>query len=112
MKKEDQIRDEAEKTLNIFDKIKNLEENPYLFTRIQSEIENIQTKKRRYNLKGDFLHPLILFLILIINVFSAVFFFISKSDTVSTKQTYLSAISSEYSIGHSYYSQLEKMIGK
>ncbi len=83
MNKEDKIREEVEKTLNAFDQIKNLEENPYLFTRIQSEIESIKTKEKSYSLKGEFLRPVILFLILIMNVFTAIFFFNSESETTS-----------------------------
>ena len=111
MKKEEKIIEEVEKTLNVFDNIENLEENPYLFTRIQSEIESLPVKEKR-TLSGNILRPAILFLILIVNVFTAVFFLNSDSETSTTKQTYLSAISSEYSIGHSYYSQLDEMIGK
>lgn len=112
MNKKDKIREEVEKTVNAFDHLEKLEGNPYLFTRIQSEIESNLTKEKRYNFKGEFLRPVILFLILIMNVFTVIFFFNSKSETSSTKQTYFSAISSEYSISGSYYSKLEKMIGK
>ncbi len=112
MKKDEKIRKEVEKTLKAFDNIENIEENSYLFTRVQSEIESLQTKEKGYSLNGNILRPVILFLILILNVFTAVFFLDYKSETTSIKQTYLSAISSEYSISHSYYSQLNKMIGK
>ena len=112
MKKEDKIREEVEKTLNAFDKIKNLDKNPYMFTRLQSEIEDNRIKEKLFFLKGELLRPIILFFILIMNLLTALFFFNQKNETTSTKHTYLSAISSEYSISHSYYSQLEKMIGK
>jgi hypothetical protein len=112
MKKEDKIREEVEKTINAFEHVEKLEGNPHLFTRIQSEIESNFTKKKSFNLKGELLRPVILFLILIMNIFTAVFFFNSKSGATSTKQNYFSAISSEYSISGSYYSKLEKMIGK
>ena len=112
MNKEEKIREEVEKTLKAFDNIENIEENPYLFTRIQSEIESLQTKGKGYSLKGNILKPAILFLVLIINVCTIIFFQGSESTDTSTKQTYLSAISSEYSISHSYYSQLDEVIGK
>lgn len=111
MKKEEKIREEVEKTLNTFDNIEKLEENPYLFLRVQTEIEGLRTKDKG-SLKGNILKPVILFLILVVNVLTAVFFLNSESEAASTRQTYLSAISSEYSISHSYYSQLDKMIGK
>jgi hypothetical protein len=111
MKKEEKIREEVEKTLSAFDKIESIDENPFLFTRIQSEIENLKFNKKGLSLRGNIIQPVILFLILIINIFTAVFFLSAKNETASTNQTYLSAISSEYSINHSYYSQLNKMIG-
>ncbi len=111
MKKEEKIRLEVEKTLNAFDKIESIDENPFLYTQIQSEIKSLQIKEKRLILRGNIIRPVILFLILIINVFTAIFFLSFKSETTSTNQTYLSAISSEYSISHSYYSQLNKMIG-
>ena len=112
MNKEDKIREEVEKTVNAFDHMEKIEGNPYLFSRIQFELESNLTKKKSYSLKGEFLRPVILFLILIMNVFTVIFFFNSKSETSSAKQTYFSAISSEYSIDGSYYSKLEKMIGE
>ncbi len=112
MNKEEKIGKEVEKTLNAFDKVENLEANPYLFTRLQSEIEGSQTKGKRFFLSGNILRPAILFVVIIINICSVIFFSNSESETTSTKQTYLSAISSEYSISHSYYSELSEMIGK
>ena len=112
MNKEEKIREEVEKTLNAFDNIEKLEGNPYLFTRIQSEIESLKAKGKGYSLKGNILKPVILFLILIINVCTLIFFPGSESSDTLTKQTYLSAISSEYSISHSYYSQLDEVTGK
>ncbi|MEJ2613842.1 MAG: periplasmic heavy metal sensor [Ignavibacteriaceae bacterium] len=88
MEKEDKIREEVNKTLKAFNQIKKLEGNPYLFTRIQSEIEIIQAKDKRYGFKAEFLRPVILFLILIMNIFTAVFFLNSKNEKTSTKQTY------------------------
>ena len=112
MNKEEKIREEVEKTLNAFDNIENLDGNPYLFTRIQFEIESLQTKGEESFLKGSILKPAILFIVLIINICTVVFYPNSENTTTSTKQTYLSAISSEYSINHSYYAKIDKMMGK
>ena len=107
----EEIREEVEKTLNAFDKIENIDENPFLFTRIQSEIENWKINEKGLSLSGNIISSLILFLILSINIFTVIFFLNSKTETTSANQTYFSAIYSEYSINHSYYSQLNKMIG-
>jgi hypothetical protein len=111
MKKEEKIKVEVEKTLCAFDKIEEIEGNPYLFTKIQFAIENQQIKENRFFFKANILMPIILFLVVIGNLVTAVFFLSNKNETTATKQTYLSAISSEYSISHSYYTELNKMVG-
>ncbi len=112
MKKKEKIEEEIEKTLNAFDNIESLNVNPYLITRIEAEINKSQVRQSRALTNTNLLRPIILFLILIINVFTALFFSNLKSETYSAKQTYLSAISTEYTINHSYYSDLNDMIGK
>ena len=112
MKKKEQIEEEIEKTLNAFDNIESLDVNPYLITRIEAEINKSQIRQSRILTNINLLRPMILFLFLIINVFTALFFLDLKNNTDSAKQTYLSAISTEYTINHSYYSQLNDMIGK
>lgn len=112
MNREEKINEETGKTLNVFEDVKDLEANPYLFTRFQSEIEGMRSKEREFSLKGSILKPAVLLIVIIVNIYTAFSFSNNENETTSTKQTYLSAISSEYSISHSYYSQLDEMSGK
>lgn len=109
MKKEDKIREEVEKTLSAFDNIGNLEDNPYLFTRIKAELKSSRVKGMATG--WDILRPAILLVILIINAFTAIYIMSNNTMSAPSNHNYLSAISSEYSINHSYYSQIDKIIG-
>ena len=102
MKNEQKIREEVEKTLNAFDNISDLDENPYLITRLKAKIEESGSKEKSL-LKGKILQPVILFIIVIFNIFTGIYFFDSGSQTASaTQQDYFSKISSEYTLSHSY----------
>ena len=102
MKNEQKIREEVEKTLNAFDNISDLDENPYLITRLKAKIEESGSKEKSL-LKGKILQPVILFIIVIFNIFTGIYFFDSGSQTTTvTKQDYFSKISSEYTLSHSY----------
>ncbi len=103
MKNEEKIREEVEKTLNAFDNIDNLSENPYLFTRLQTKIEESVALNEKRGFKGIILKPAILFIIVILNIFTGIYFINSGNKTTTvTKQDYFSKISSEYILSHSY----------
>ena len=111
MKNGEEIREEVEKTLNAFDNITNLDGNPFLFTRLQAEIEKSGVKTKG-ELRSRILRPAILFIIVLFNIFTGIYFFESGNGTTSvTKQQYFSKISSEYSLSHSYYSGLNQTTG-
>ena len=117
MNREEKIREEVENTLNAPEKMAELEANPYLFTRLQSEIANQKTGKGNHlNISRGILRPAALFLFVLLNVFTS--FYIIDSSAKSTtavstsRQTYLSAISSEYNLNHTYNSKLNKLMGE
>jgi hypothetical protein len=111
MKNGKKISEEVEKTLNAFDHINYLDENPYLFTRLQAEIERSEIKGKRY-LKEGILRPAILLITIVINILTAIYFIDSGSqNSAATRQQYLSKISSEYTLSHSYYSGINQTTG-
>ena len=111
MKNEKKIFEEVNKTLNAFDHISDLDENPYLFTRLQAEIESSE-KKEKGLLKEKILRPAVLIIILVINILTGVYFIDSASQTSTIiKEQYLLKISSEYTLGHSYYSGINPTTG-
>jgi hypothetical protein len=111
MRNEEKIKEEVGKTLNAFDYINDLEANPYLLIRLQSKIESSELKEKGF-LKGKILRPAILFIIVVINILTGVYFIDSGSRTsTATKQQYFSKISSEYTLSHSYYSGINQTTG-
>jgi hypothetical protein len=98
MRNEEKIKEEVGKTLNAFDYINDLEESSEL--------------KEKDFLKGKILRPAILFIIVVINILTGVYFIDSGSRTsTATKQQYFSKISSEYTLSHSYYSGINQTTG-
>ena len=105
MKNKEKIKEEVEKTLNAFDNISNLDENPYLFTRLQAEIESGETGAKA-KIAGVILRPAFLILFLMLNLFTVFYAFnrSDKSNTATTGKTnYSTLIYSQYSLNQSYY---------
>lgn len=111
MQNEDKINEEVEKTLNALDEQEYLDGNPYLFTRLQAEIESPKLEARGF-LFGKVLRPAILLIIVIFNILTGVYLIDSANQTsTSVEQQYFSKISSEYSLSHSYYSGINQTTG-
>ena len=105
MKNEEKIREEVEKTLNAFDNISKLDENPYLFTKLQAEIESSKTDTKAKT-AGIILRPAFLILFLMLNLFTVFYAFnqSNESNTTTTGKTnYSTLIYSQYSLNQSYY---------
>ena len=105
MKNEEKIRKEVEKTLNAFDNITDLNENPYLFTRLQAEIENGETGAKAKT-AGGILRPAFLILFLMLNLFTVFYAFNQSNESNSAttgKTNYSTLIYSQYSLNQSYY---------
>lgn len=97
MKNERQILDEVERTLHSIDKLKNLEDNHFLFTRIKSEIENRSIKRKKTLSFGLELKPIVLVLIILINIITLIYSF--KSNTNKTASSSLvSVLQKDYQI--------------
>ena len=105
MKNAEKIKEEVEKTLNAFDNISNLDENPYLFTRLQAEIESGETSAKAKT-TGEILRPAFLILFLMLNLFTVFYAFNQSNESnMSTtgKTNYSTLIYSQYSLNQSYY---------
>ena len=114
MDRKDKINEEIEKTLNAHDSIGDLEPNPYLFTRLQAEIEKEAPAKRKI-FSGGLLKPAALFLFVLLNVITSLYLIDSNSQSsgyTTYRQNYISAISSEYSLNQNYNTQLNKLMGE
>ena len=75
MKNENEILAEVEKTLQAFDNDPVLEENPFLFTRIQAaKTSLLQKRDQRFALKIRF-KLIVIVAVALLNLFTAVYYF-------------------------------------
>jgi hypothetical protein len=103
LNKEDRIRDEVEKTLSVLDRIKNIEGNPFMYTRIKAGLES-RPEIRRSPAFGMGLKvlPVILFLVLFsVNIISVLYYLNGKSSTINREKC-ISSFAKEYNISTSY----------
>jgi hypothetical protein len=105
MNKEDRIRDEVEKTLSVYDRIKNIDGNPFMYTRIRAEID------ARSRIKGKSAFgialkaiPVLLFVVLFsVNIVSVIHYLNSSSNSISSeRENYISSFAEEYNLSSSY----------
>ncbi len=112
MNKDKRITDEVEKTLRAMDDIKNLESNPFLYTRIKAEMESKNIKQAPAKSKSrSVLKPVLFLIIILFNLFTAVYYLYPShsAETQSYTVTSLSKIiSQEYGFNKNYYIQFSK----
>ncbi|MCK4761304.1 MAG: hypothetical protein KAW12_03830 [Candidatus Aminicenantes bacterium] len=115
MSKEKLIRDEVNKTLEIMDRLEDIEAGPYFYTRLEAELRSRQRAKKgllpdmsqlAHVFSGRVLRPALLTLLMIINIFSAAFFLLESGAAPSGRekeQASLSAFVEEYSSSWNTY---------
>lgn len=99
MDKEKKIREEVQKTLHAFGNIKNIEGNPFLFTRIKANLDVHSGRKNVFGLSGpSFLKKALVGFLLVLNAVS-VFFYLQNSNNVNdSREENISSLAKEYSL--------------
>ncbi len=119
MDKRKRVQEEVEKTMSLLDRVENLEAGPYFYTRVEARLRQIEREEKTKQ-PGIFgvrvLKPALLVLLLIVNLFSAVFFLVESGDTGQAEKKYRSYVSQlvgEYWPSQDTYdiSVTEKMTG-
>jgi hypothetical protein len=100
MDKEKEILNEVEKTLNAFDYDVNLEENPFLLTRIQARMVNKKKKRSFVPLYNLGFNRVLLLLILIINLVTLAYYY-DKSRERNVEEQFESALMADFTINQS-----------
>lgn len=112
MKKNQKIEEEVGKTISLLDKIEEIDANPFLFTRIKSELDSQKAKSEKNSIEMIFriLRPVLIAALLLFNVYSVISFYQASSSNEQTRQRYLESIASEYEMDSSidYLSNTEK----
>lgn len=113
MDREEKIREEVEKTINAPGHMAKLEASPYLFTRLKAGIENLNEGKQKVSIfQSGILKPAALLIFLLLNAFTSFYIINSNTETSTSRQKYISAISSEYNLNQTNDSQLSKFLGE
>ena len=100
MKKEKRIFKEVDKTLNLFDKLPELEENHFLYTKIKAH-SNLKSfspqKKTIFALK-----PVVIAIIILIYILTITLFYQSSNSSYSNKESLIKSLQSDYKINQTF----------
>ena len=125
MDKQKRLHEEVDRTLEMMDRLEDIEAGPYFYTRLESKLHSRDREKRPWlpavsgildilHVKG--LRPALLMFLIMVNVISALFFLAQSKDTRSPCEEYRSYIAvfvEDYSLDRNTYDTdiTDKMTG-
>jgi hypothetical protein len=100
MNKDQKITADVKKTLSLLDNIKNIEPNPFLFTRIKEEIDSHANKKPLSSsaLVINIFKQVVFAVLIVFNVYSVISYLGNGKVTEQYRLQYIKNVVSEYSI--------------
>jgi uncharacterized membrane protein len=98
MKREKRILEEVEKTLQAFDLIPELDANPFLFTRIRAQRDKSEIIKSGKVSHINIVKPLLLFLLIIINILTAIYSLSSVTAKSADNSSLIEILDQNYNI--------------
>lgn len=110
MKTIEEIEQEVEKTLQSVGNFSRYEGKPFLLTRVMAQIEN-KTQAKPAFVTRLILQPYLLSFILLLNVFSAIYFFRNNSSIEQNRDQYIDQLAEEFSVSSNSY-DLTTLIGE
>ena len=98
MDKDKKILDEVKKTISLLDHVRNIEPNPYLYTRIKAHIDskNYDSKSTNANTVFNYSKRLIFTLLILFNIYTIIIFLTTDKQTSAAREQYINNIKSEY----------------
>ncbi len=106
MDKNQKILDEVKKTISLLDNVKNIEPNPFLYTRIATRLDAEVHKQISSSKEFAFrvLRQFVFAVLFLFNAYSVLSYLSDGSEDELTRQTYIKNIIAEYSLdGESDY---------
>ena len=100
MDKKQKILDEVKKTISLLDDVKNIEPNPFLYTRIKARLdvnEKVKVSSSK-ELVFKILQQVVFAVLFLFNVYSVISYLNAGSENEQTRQTFINNIVSEYSL--------------
>lgn len=88
MEKKKRIDEEVNRTLNIFDEIPQIKENPFLYTKIKARLDGETSAGKQKNYLAGILKPALLALILTLNALTAYYYFDTDLSSQQTTSSY------------------------
>jgi hypothetical protein len=100
MDKNQKILDEVKKTISLLDCIKNIEPNPFLYTRIKAKLDADVNGKISSSKEFAFkiLRQVVFAILFLFNAYSVFSYLNDVNEDEQTRQTYIKNIISEYSL--------------
>lgn len=100
MDKNQKILDEVKKTISLLDNVKNIEPNPFLFTRVKAKIDSkyYEVERSTDSVVLRFAKRSIFALLILFNIYTIVSYLSSDESTAQSREQYLKNIKNEYSI--------------
>ena len=100
MIKNQKISDDVKKTLSLLDKIKNIEPNPFLYTRIKEEIDSHTSKKSlsSSDLALNLFRRIVFGVLIVFNVYSVISYLSNGKVNEQYQRIFIKNVVSEYSI--------------
>jgi len=109
--KDQKIKDEVEKTLNVFDQLEKIEASQFIYTKIKAKIESSSTEKKgllSVN-KRKLIMAAVMIIVIFLNTFSILHYLQSNSQNSNNQAEYLSAFAQQYSLVSTNRDYLENL---
>ena len=100
MNKDQKITADVKKTVSLLDNIKNIEPNPFLYTRIKEEIDSHTSKKllSSSDLVLNLIRRIVFAVLIVFNVYSVISYLSNGKVNDQYHRIYIKNVVSEYSI--------------
>ena len=112
MNNENKILEEVKKTISLLDSVKNIDPNPFLFTRIKARIDskNYEINRTMENPVLRFAKQVIFALLILFNIYTIISFINSNDYNSAARDQYIKNIKSEYFFNYDvdYLANLDK----
>lgn len=111
MEKEKIILDEVKKTISLLDDVKNIEPNPFLYTRIKAQIDSkgYELNRTKENPVFRLAKQLVFALLILFNIYTMINFITADEQTAVARDQFIKNMKSEYFLDYNidYLANLE-----
>ena len=106
MTKKEKIEQEVQKTMDSFDKAERLKSDPFFYTRLKAQIDDLNAEKSKvegWKFAWAILKPALLFFIIGLNIVTAMLFLKNRNASYSSREQLLNAFAQELTLDSNQY---------